>query len=271
MATSNEGVGISGICFHCSASNIQVTSITGRAPSGNVGWINGTGWWHIWNFYKNGGPGYVARIFPLQEYQDLGDNWITEVGKFNSTQYGIVAYQFNAVDTALNQFKGTNGQVWNCTLGNAKEQLGGSSSLANLGTQAPSTRYLVKNNFGFNIGFTVNNNGHPYIANNAGGWTTIAVDTSNNYYTLTATTGKLDSTGVYFTNSQGNFPYYSFNGISPIPVFHQGLTNPLVSADIIAQAFRVPPDLGYLQYYGPPPPECNCVIRLQRVPNYYTP
>jgi hypothetical protein len=261
-ATSFQGTGITGIFFHSTATHVTITDTSGRGASGDVGWLAGSGWWHASYIYKFGGPGYVIRIFPLQEYRDTGYNSITMSAKFKGTEYGMVDYQFFAVDTATAQYKGTSAYIFNNTMGNQfNDTLGFWSPMVNNGQIPPNAHYFASNNLGFAIGNNNNNNGKPPLMNNNGGWNTIATDTSNNQYFRTATVGKLDSTTVLFTNSSGSFPKFSPTGLTPGGVLHGGITNPLVSVDYLGNPLNVPPDLGYIQFNGSVP-GCNCIPSL---------
>jgi hypothetical protein len=282
-STSFEGIGYSGVCFHCKADSIVSTSTTFRGASGDDGMISGAGWWDLHNIYRSGTPGYMMRVFPMMEYRDQGIFLFYNNVKLNGTEYGMVNLQFYSSDSVANQRTGTGMQAWGNTMGNQFNDTAGYwSTMFNLGDQAPNTHYFVKNNFAFNVGQNLQmagkgpNGGKPFIAYNLGGilgWNTLGGDTSNNLYIPYATQAKLDSTTVGFTNSLGNFTYYKTTGTSPTALFHTGITNPLTGTDYFGQPMRVPPDLGYYQFYGvlPPPPSCNCLIRSNKQPNFIPP
>lgn len=263
-STSFQGVGVTGIFFHCTATNIKITDLSGRGASGDVGWISGTGWWHVTDMYKYGGPGYDVRIFPLCEYRDTGSNWLTTSAKFSGTEYGFVNYQFASVDSAAGQYKGTSAYCFNNTMGNQyNDTLGYWSTMFNLGQVAPNCHYYVSNNLGFAIGNNNNNNSKPPLIVNLGGWNTIAGDTSNNQYGYSSTALHLDSTTVLFTNSSGSFPAFYLTNLTPGGALNGGITNPLVSVDYIGNPMRTPPDLGYIQFTGTIQ-QCLCIPSLHK-------
>lgn len=250
-ATVNEGLGISGICFGCVFHDWNITSTTQRFPSGNVGYFNLKGWSTIYNVYKNGGPGYLAMLNPMQENRDPGDSKFYNNGKFNSTEYGMINVTANLGDTVVNQYTANSVYVFNNTYGNGREQAGLSSPLALCGQVGPGQHYYVKNNLAFNVGVAAGGN---TIAMNNGQWTTMSQDTANNRYYKTATFARIDSTTINFTNSLGSFPFYKLTVNSPYDAFSNGAVNPLTSVDYVGNALRSPrPDVGYLQFIGVPP------------------
>lgn len=250
-ATNNEGLGVSGICFGCVFHDFQITSTTQRFPSGNVGYFQYKGWATMYNIYKNGGPGYLALVNPMQENRDPGDSKFYNNARFNSTEYPMVNFTANLGDTVPNQYTANSAYIFNNTMGNAREQVGLSSPIALNGQVGPGQHYYVKNNLGFNIGVAVG--GNP-IAMNNGQWTTMIQDTANNRYYKTATIAKLDSTTVLFTNSLASFPAFKLTALSPYDAFSNGAVNPLTSTDYLGNALRAPrPDVGYIQFIGIPP------------------
>lgn len=265
QATAGEGTGVRGICFHCSAHDIRVTSITQRGASGDVGWIYGYGAWHVWNLYKSGGPGYVVRMnTPMSERSDPWDNWLYNSFKTNSTEYGMVDYQFSAGDTVAGKFYGPNSYIFNNTMVHTlNDTFGFWSPMINNGQVPPNANYFASNNLGCDIGENNNNAGKPKLIFNNGGWNTIATDTSNNQYYKFVSQAQLDSVTNLFTNSLGSFQKYMPTALSPSSVLHAGKTSPIATVDYNGATLRVPPDLGYMQFTGNVS-GCGCILGLRK-------
>jgi hypothetical protein len=256
IVTSGEGTGVRGICFHCTGHDVRISSTTQRGASGDVAWFYGYGNWHLWNIWKSGGPGRLVRMVVMSQRSDPQDNWLYNSAKFNGTEYGMMDYYFLPGDSVAGQFYGTSAYIFNNTMGNQiNDTLGYWSPMADNGQVPPGQHFFFKNNFGFNIGNNTQkasangqpNNGKPQMAVNNGGWSTIGTDTSNNKYWKYATVAQLDSVSVLFSNSLGSFPYYVPTATSP-NLLNAGVTNPLTSTDYIGNPYKVPPDLGYLQF-----------------------
>jgi hypothetical protein len=259
--TSGEGKMYSGVCYGCLGDHNTYTSTTGRPASGDNGLYNGAGWWIISNNYQYGSPARFIRIFPLMEMNDTGTTQVFNNIRLSSTEYGMVSMQVFMNDTIAGQRRNNGAIMFNNTFGNAfNDTLGYWSTMFDMGQVGVNCHYYAINNSGFNIGNNTQrqaangqpNNGKPPIAVNLGGWNTIGGDTSNNQYWTYATNAVLDSTTTLFSNSLGSFPAFYLTANSTGRLLHGGVTNPLTTTDYLGNPYRVPPDLGYIQFIGNP-------------------
>lgn len=267
-ATFEPGKEVHGIFFHCTAHDWKVTS-PGGAANGDVGMLYGWGWWHMWNIYRNGGNGYIARIFPMEEESDQGDIELWNSAKFNTSEYGLENYQYDTSGSINGHFCSTNGNTWNCEAGNFTDQIHYWCPLANNGQVGSNRHYNIHNNFAFNLFL----NGKQPIASDLGGWSTLGGDTSHNQYWNSATQAKLDSVTNMIVTSLGAAKQYVITSSTPGAILNGGLTSPFTSTDFFGLAYRTAPDLGYLALPGAPPPPptpCDCTIRKRRNPGYHT-
>ncbi len=257
-STVNEGVFFTGVCYDCLFEYNKYTSTTGRGSSGDDGFYYGAGWGTFRYNYSSGAPCYFIRLFPMMELNDTGTTQVYNNAKLFGTEYGFINLQANLGDTIAGQRRANGAKCYNNTMGNQlNDTLGYWSTMFNLGQIGPNCHYYVVNNFGFNIGNNQQrqaangqpNNGKPFIAGNLGGWNTIAQDTSNNQYSVYATQAALDSATTLFTNSLGNFPAFYLTATSPGRLLGGGVANPLTSVDFLGNPYRVPPDLGYIQFF----------------------
>jgi hypothetical protein len=258
-ATFEPGKEVHGICFGCIAHDWTVTSPS-SAPNGDDALVYGWGSWTVYNFYKNGGNGYLVRLFPMQEAWDPTETDIYNSGKFNSQEYGAVNLQFDTTGTISTHFFGTDGKIYNISGGNFADHITYWCPIINNGQVATNRHYVCANCMGFNLVL----NGKSPIYNNLGGWNTIASDTSHGQYWATSAIAKLDSAYTIITTTLGPAPAYRLTALSPGILLHGGVTNPFTSVDFLGNAMRVPPDLGYIQFSStPPPPGCPSCIPLR--------
>jgi len=246
-----EGNEFTGISFRNNFHDIKVTLNSQRPPSGDIGLFTINGGNGVFTrIYKNGGPGYLLKIWNNSEAGNARDTYITFCEKVNSTGFGLVDTHIdtNYIKTGIST--GNAIHIWNNSLINAKECCGYWSPLVKI-NYTNSFDVEIKNNF------AVNNqtNGKPQIAydTSGGSWNH---DTSKNVAAAYATSLALDSASAMVQNTQGSFSTYAPT-VKSVYLLNAGVTNPYATKDILNAIIRTPPDIGPIQLPNYPPP-CIC-------------
>lgn len=250
-ATFEPGKEVHGIFFHSTAFDWIVTSPAG-APNGDVGLLYGWGWWHEWNIYKNGGNGYISRLFPMQEAWDPGYSISYNCLKANTSEYGEFCYQYDTTGSVSGKYFGTDAWIFNNTAINLADNIGYWCAVCVNGQIAQNRHYWTSNNLGINL-FT---GGKAKIGLDNGGWTTCATDTSHNQYWNSMTQAKLDSITTLVTNSLGSFPVYKPTPTSPA-ILGTGIVNPYSTVDFFGVPYALV--IGYAALPSIVPPCPNCI------------
>jgi len=233
-STLTNGTEVRGIYFRANFHDWRVTYKGVITVMGDVGliYINGNGSFH--HIYRNGGRGYIMRIWNVG-LNGLGTTYFYDNIDLNTATYGTIDTRIDQT-VFTNYVTGGNCYVWNNTSGNKADNIGYWSSVAVIGNFPPPYICEVKNNLGFNL----QTNNKPKIAMDQSSQTWVA-DTSNNLY-FNTNTGVVDPTTC--------IPY------AGSPVLGKGLTIPLITDDIYHTPRSGAYDVGAVQHTGaiiPPP------------------
>ena len=233
--TLSNGTEIRGTFFRLNAHDWSVVYKGYNPVGGDVGifYISGSGSFH--HIYRNGGRGYIIRLWNTF-LKNPGNSYFYDNVDINSTVYGSI--DIRTEPQYFTQYlAGGNCFIYNNTSGNKGDNIGYWSSIAVVGNYPLPYKCFVKNNLGFNI----TTNGHTTIMMNQGGaWTG---DSSNNMY-YDKPDGVVDPiTGIPVANS---------------PVLGKGITIPWLTDDVYHNFRAGAYDIGAVQHGGaiiPPPPD----------------
>ncbi|PWT74542.1 MAG: hypothetical protein C5B59_11015 [Bacteroidetes bacterium] len=234
-STLTNGTEVSGVLFHCNFHDWKVNYKGTITLLGDVGLIQMNGNGSFYNIYRNGGRGYIMRIWNLG-LKTVGTTYFYNNVDLNTNCYGTIDTR---VDPA--QFcqytTGGNCYVWNNTSGNKGDLIKYWSSLAVIGNFPAPYVCEVKNNISYNLV----TNGKPKICMDQSNGTWVA-DSSNNLY-FASNVGVVDpNTAIPYAGS---------------PVLGKGATIPMVTTDIYGTPRTGAYDIGAVQHTGtaiPPPP-----------------
>ncbi len=235
-STMTNGTEVRGTFFRLDAHDWRVVYKGVNTILGDVGifYISGSGSFH--HIYRNGGRGYIVRLWNIfLKNQGQRNSYFYDNVDLNSTVYGSIDIRIEP-QYFTQYLTGGDCFIYNNTAGNKGDNIGYWSSLAVVGQYYPPYVCHIKNNLGFNI----TTNGHTTIMMNQGGaWTG---DTSNNMY-FNVPNGVVDPvTGIPVANS---------------PVLGKAMTIPWIGDDLYHNPRTGAYDIGAVQHGGaiiPPPP-----------------
>ncbi|MEO6963073.1 MAG: PKD domain-containing protein [Puia sp.] len=226
-STITNGTELRGTFFRMDAHDWRVIYKGTNLVLGDVGIFYITGSAYIHNIYRNGGRGYIARIWHCGlKGQQAGNTYFYNNIDLNSSVYGSIDSRSEASE-ATKYTHGGSCYIFNNTAGNKADNIGYWSSLAVIGTFVSPYKCEVRNNLGFNI----NSWGHPQIVMNQGSGN--LPDSSNNLY-FDKPDGVVDPvTGIPTANS---------------PVLAKGLNVSWITDDFYHQARSGVFDIGAVQH-----------------------
>ena len=235
-STMTNGTEVRGTFFRLDAHDWRVIYKGVITTLGDVGifYISGSGSFH--HIYRNGGRGYIVRLWnSFLKNQGQGNSYFYDNVDLNSTVYGSIDVRTEP-QYFTQYLAGGDIFIYNNTAGNKGDNINYWSSLAVVGQYDPPYVCHVKNNLGFNI----TTHSHTTIMMNQGNaWTG---DTSNNMY-FNVPDGVVDPvTGTPVANS---------------PVLGKGMTIPWIKDDLYHNPRSGAYDIGAVQHGGaiiPPPP-----------------
>ncbi|HZK65705.1 MAG TPA: T9SS type A sorting domain-containing protein [Puia sp.] len=235
-STITNGTELRGTFFRLDAHDWSVIYKGNNPVLGDVGIFYITGSAYIHNIYRNGGRGYIARVWHCGlNGQRAGDTYFYNNIDLNSSVYGSIDSRSEAGEATLYTHGGSC-FIYNNTAGNKADNIGYWSSLAVIGTFVSPYKCEVRNNLGFNI----NSRSHPPIFMNQGSGT--IPDSSNNMY-FTVPDGVVDPvSGIPVANS---------------PVLGKALTVSWIPDDYYHNPRAGACDIGAVQHGGaaiPQPP-----------------
>jgi len=176
-STLSNGTEIRGTFFRMDAHDWKVTYKGTNNVLGDVGlfYIVGNGYFH--NIYRNGGRGYMMRIWNtgLKTGNNNTGTYFYNNIDLNSSVYGTVDTRIEGAETQFTT--GGNCYIYNNTAGNKDDNIGYWSSIAVVGQYPKPYSCQVRNNLGFNL----KTNGKPPITMNQSS-DTWEPDSSNNLY-----------------------------------------------------------------------------------------
>ena len=239
-STITNGTEVRGTFFRLNAHDWRVIYKGVNTVLGDVGmfYISGSGSFH--HIYRNGGRGYIVRLWNIF-LKNQGNSYFYDNVDLNSTVYGSIDVRIEP-QYFTQYLTGGNIYIYNNTAGNKGDNINYWSSLAVVGQYDPPWVCHVKNNLGFNI----TTHGHTTIMMNQGNaWTG---DTSNNMY-FNVPNGVVDPvTGIPVANS---------------PVLGKGMTIPWIKDDLYHNPRLGAYDIGAVQHGGaiiPPPNQLPVAI-----------
>jgi hypothetical protein len=233
--TSSNGIEIRGTIFRLDVHDWKITYSGLNPGCCDIGIVFIYGNSSIHNVYRNGGRGYIQRLWNVG-LNGVSNSFFYNNIDLNSDQYGtcesrVESHQFTKYTTGGNCF------IFNNTSGNKNDHINYWASVAVIDSFAKPYVCQVKNNLGFNL----LTRGKPPIGMDQS-HDTWKIDTSNNMY-FAVPDGVVDPvTGIPVANS---------------PVLGKGLTIPWMKDDAYHNPRIGAYDIGAVQHGGaiiPPPP-----------------
>ena len=230
-STLTNGTEVRGTFFRLDGHDWRVIYKGVNTVLGDVGifYISGSGTFH--HIYRNGGRGYIARLWNIfLKSQGQGASYFYDNVDLNSTVYGTIDVRIEP-QYFTQYLTGGDMYVYNNTSGNKGDNINYWSSLAVVGQYDPPYVIHVRNNIGFNL----TTRGHTTITMNQGdAWTG---DSANNRY-YDKPDGVVDPvTGVPVPGS---------------PLIGKGQTIPWIKDDLYHTPRVGAYDIGAVQHGGAP-------------------
>src|SRR5450432_41522 len=235
-STVSNGTEVRGVFFRMHAHDWKVNFIGVNTVSGDVGIFQMVGNGSFHNIYRNGGRGYIMRLWNAG-LGSVGNSFFYNNIDLNSEVYGTIGTEEITPDQMTQYCTGGNSYVFNNTSGNKSDDINYWASQVVIGYFPAPYHCSIKNNLAFNL-FT---RGKPPICMDQSSGTWVPDSAKNLYFTGPA--GVVDPiTCVPVTNS---------------PVIGKGLTVPWISDDAYHNPRLGAYDIGAVQHGGaiiPPPP-----------------
>jgi hypothetical protein len=229
-STVTNGTEVRGIIFRMNAYDWKVNYIGVNTVGGDVGifYVYGNGAIH--NIYRNGGRGYIARLWNVGLGKVANSYFYNNID-INSTLYGSIDTRVELSQIAK-YTTGGNCYVYNNTAGNKSDNIGYWASLAVVGEFAPPYTCEVNNNLGFNL---LTRGKEPIAMNQSSG--TWVSDSSHN---------------LYFASPNGVVDPLTCIPVANSPVIGKGITYAFIKDDNYHNARTGAYDIGAVQHGGAP-------------------
>ena len=228
--TGSNGTEVRGTFFRINAHDWRVTYSGLNPILGDVGIFYFSGDGQIHNIYRNGGRGYITRVWN-SGLNRKGQVWFYNNVDLNSTTYGTIDTR-TTPDEANQYIQNGNSCVFNNTSGNKTDNIGFWCPVVIAGQMQPGFTISIHNNLGFNLQMRGK---YGIVVDQSNG--TFSHDSSNNMY-FNSATGVLDPTTCMPVNNS--------------PVIGAGRTYSFIKSDIYGNARTGATDIGAVQHGGAP-------------------